>query len=47
METDYEKILSQSSTWFLSLFPAVDRILSIFGGLKSYFLSQMPPSLFF
>jgi hypothetical protein len=39
VETDYKKVLSHSSTRFLSLFPAIDRILAIFDGLKSYFLT--------
>jgi hypothetical protein len=36
VETDYKKVLSHSSTRFLSLLLAIERILSIFDGLKSY-----------
>jgi hypothetical protein len=39
VETDYKKVLSHSSTRSLSLLPAIERILAIFDGLKSYFLS--------
>jgi hypothetical protein len=38
VETDYKKVLSHSSTRFLSLLTAIERILSIFDGLKSYVL---------
>jgi hypothetical protein len=40
VETDYKKVLSHSSTRFLSLLPAIERILANFDGLKSYFLSS-------
>lgn len=33
-------MLSHSKTRWLSLYPAIDRIISIYSGLKSYFLSQ-------
>jgi len=36
----YRDLLSHSKTRWLSLFPAIERIISIFNGLKSYFLSQ-------
>ncbi|XP_051883018.1 uncharacterized protein LOC127576542 isoform X1 [Pristis pectinata] len=37
---EYSKLLEQGSARFLSLGPALDRILLIFEGLKIYFLSQ-------
>ncbi|XP_059807060.1 uncharacterized protein LOC132381581 [Hypanus sabinus] len=37
---EYSKLLEQGSARFLSLGPALDRILLIFEGLKVYFLSQ-------
>ncbi|XP_062916330.1 uncharacterized protein LOC134352791, partial [Mobula hypostoma] len=37
---EYSKLLEHGSTRFLSLGPALDRILLIFEGLKVYFLSQ-------
>lgn len=37
---EYAKLLEHGNTRFLSLGPAIDRILKIFGGLKSYFSSQ-------
>jgi hypothetical protein len=48
VETDYKKVLSHSSTRFFSLLPAIERILAIFDGLKSYFLScdKCPKLLF-
>jgi hypothetical protein len=48
VETDYKKILSHSSTRFLSLLPAIERILAIFDGLKSFFLfcDKWPKLLF-
>lgn len=39
-EVEYKKVLSHSSTRFLSLLPAIHRVLQIFDGLKSYFLSE-------
>lgn len=40
----YKKVLSHSSTRFLSLLPAIERILQIYDGLKSYFLSKCSSS---
>lgn len=40
VDIEYKKILSHSNTRFLSLLPAINRILEIYEGLKSYFLSQ-------
>lgn len=39
-EIEYQKVLKHSNTRFLSLLPAVQRIITIFKGLKSYFESQ-------
>jgi hypothetical protein len=36
----YRDILSHAKIRWLSLFPAIDRIILMFDGLKSYFLSQ-------
>lgn len=41
-EVEFKKLLMYSRTRWLSLYPAVERILSIYDGLKSYFLSQDP-----
>lgn len=41
-EVEYKKLLMYSKTRWLSLFPAIERILSIYPGLKSYFISQDP-----
>ncbi|KAF2905628.1 hypothetical protein ILUMI_00548 [Ignelater luminosus] len=38
-ETDYHKLLSTSKTRWLSLRPAIERILQLYAPLKSYFLS--------
>ncbi|KAF2887706.1 hypothetical protein ILUMI_18467, partial [Ignelater luminosus] len=38
-ETDYHKLLSTSKTRWLSLTPAIERILQLYAPLKSYFLS--------
>lgn len=40
METDYIQLLGHSRIRFLTLFPAVDRILQSWPVLKSYFLSK-------
>lgn len=40
VETEYKNLLSHSKTRFLSLFPAVERVLTLFAALKSYFISQ-------
>lgn len=43
---EYRKLLQHGNTRFLSLMPAIERLLQIFSGLKDYFLSQeMCPSL--
>lgn len=39
-DVEYKKLVQHGSTRFLSLLPAVERILNIFEGLKSYFLAQ-------
>ncbi|KAL4100734.1 hypothetical protein QTP88_020768 [Uroleucon formosanum] len=39
-DVQYKDLLSHSKTRWLSLFPAIERIISIYNGLKSYFLSQ-------
>jgi len=39
-EVEYKKVLQHGSTRFLSLLPAIERILLIFEGLKAYFCSQ-------
>jgi len=39
-DVQYNDLLSHSKTRWLSLYPAIDRIISIYSGLKSYFLSQ-------
>lgn len=39
-EVQYKRILQHGNTRFLSLLPALERILNIFEGLKSYFNSQ-------
>ena len=45
-ETGFQELLNHSKTRWLSLLPAVERILSIFEGLKSYFLSvKQPPKM--
>lgn len=43
VETEYKNLLSHSKTRWLSLFPAVERVLKLFSALKSYFLSQENP----
>lgn len=47
IEVNYEKLLSHSKTRWLSLFPAVERILKMYEPLKKYFLStpQVPTVL--
>lgn len=39
-EVEYKKVLQHGSTRFLSLLPAIERILQIFNGLQAYFQSQ-------
>lgn len=39
IDVNYEKLLSHSKTRWLSLFPAVERILKMYEPLKTYFLS--------
>lgn len=39
VEVSYQKLLSHSKTRWLSLFPAIERILSMYEPLKEYFLS--------
>lgn len=39
IDVNYEKLLSHSKTRWLSLFPAVDRILKMYEPLKEYFLT--------
>jgi hypothetical protein len=48
VETEHKKVLPHSSTRFLSLLLEIERILAIFDGLKSYFLScdKCPKLLF-
>jgi hypothetical protein len=36
----YKEILSHSKTRWLSLYPAIERIIEMFSALKSYFSSQ-------
>ncbi|XP_055913202.1 uncharacterized protein LOC129946862 [Eupeodes corollae] len=45
VQIEYKKLLSHSKTRWLSLFPAVERILQMFEGLKTYFLSMDSPPL--
>lgn len=46
VETEYKSTLYHSKTRWLSLFPAIHRILEIYEGLKSYFLSlEEPPAI--
>lgn len=47
IEVNYEKLLSHSKTRWLSLFPAVERILKMYEPLKTYFLTtpQVPTVL--
>jgi hypothetical protein len=40
VNTEYSAMLKHSKSRWLSLFPAVERILKMFAALKSYFLSQ-------
>lgn len=40
VDVQYKGLLSHSKTKWLSPFPAIERIISMFDGLKSYFLSQ-------
>lgn len=40
-DIEYKKLVKHGNTRFLSLLPAVERILQLFEGLKSYFLAQV------
>ena len=40
VDIEYNKLLQHGNTRFLSLLPALERILNMFQGLKSYFCSQ-------
>jgi hypothetical protein len=40
VDLQYKKVLQHGNTRFLSLLPAIDCILQIYEGLKSYFCSQ-------
>jgi len=40
VDVQYKYLLSHSKTRWLSLFLAIERIISMFDGLKSYFFSQ-------
>ena len=42
---EYKKLLSDSKTRWLSLFPEITRLIEIFSPLKSYFLSQEHPPI--
>lgn len=39
-DVEYKRVLKHGNTRFLSLLPAIERFLTIFEGLKSYFNSQ-------
>lgn len=41
INTEYKQILDYSKTRWLGLMPAIDRILQMYPGLKSYFLNQV------
>ena len=43
VEINYQPLLNHSKTRWLSLFPAVERLLKLFPALKEYFLSQNQP----
>ncbi|CAI6360864.1 unnamed protein product [Macrosiphum euphorbiae] len=40
VDVQYKEILAHSKTRWLSLYPAIERIIEMFSALKSYFLSQ-------
>ena len=40
VDIEYQRILQHGNTRFLSLLPALQRILEMFEGLRSYFCSQ-------
>lgn len=40
VEVEYEQLLYHSKTRWLSLFPAIERLLKVYDALKSYFFSQ-------
>lgn len=43
VESNYKPLLSHSKTRWLSLFPAIERLLEMYEALKSYFCSQPHP----
>lgn len=43
VDTNYQQLLYHSKTRWLSLFPAIERVLKMFQALKSYFLSENNP----
>ena len=43
VDIEYKKLLSHSSTRWLSLFPGIARLIQIFPALRSFFLSQNKP----
>lgn len=48
VEINYKQFLSHVKTRWLSLFPAIDRVLEMYPALKSYFLSESkPPKVLF
>ena len=46
VQVQYQPLLSHSKTRWLSLFPAIERILKLFPALKSYFLSIEKPPIY-
>jgi hypothetical protein len=44
VEIQYKKLLSHSTTRWLSLCPSISRIINMFSASKSFFLSQAKPS---
>ena len=40
VDIEYKQLLGYSKTRWLALMPSVERVLKLFPGLKSYFLSQ-------
>lgn len=43
VDINYKQLLSHSKTRWLSLFPGIERVLEMYDGLKSYFLSACKP----